>query len=475
MTDANALMLSGGDRRRISRRAMAGYDPTAEEQAMLAADMPALERNQKELALNALMSMIPGGAVARGLSAARGIPLALASTLGMSFGANEGEAQSRGRGAQVDPADAAAAAKLPEHLRPQYIDLAARNRMGALNRAERQQFMQMNTILSQSAAAGDAAAQQREANALTMAEEAKMKVMREAPQTFQERFGNAASYAPIAPLAAAFTTMLPTAVRGAMGKSAAAGEWRAATRAGLEATDAPTMALNHNISQGIAKKFPEPSVGNALTPYAIPATIGGIEGAAIANIPDEWNASLPPINPERAAYEAYLKELRSRLPPDHPAIARAESVMGGLPEMNPARKASLDYFSNPGQVIAKTGVGALQGAGGGALAASIGKWFHPSEGILPRGQTAALANRVAGSGVDDALAAVEKEAVAMRNVVPLPVERQRLQPLPQTAGTVEVPMPPRAPAGGYDPLAVQGDKFEAEIAAIKALIEQSRR
>lgn len=358
-------------------------------------------------------------------------------------GLNEAEAQQARAKANpnVPPEVRAAASKLPTELQGQYIDLATRAKTG-ISRAERETLNQLTGIIANSAKGADDAERQRLMDAGLRAEEARQRVMRDAPKTFQERFGDVASFVPVAPLIAAFGTTLPGSVVGSVGARRAASQWRDAANKGLNATDAPTLANQSALANAFEKKFPEPSIGNALAPYAIPAAIGGIEGAAIANIPDEWNASLPPMNPERAAYEAYLKEL----PANHPDYERAKRIYESLPETNPAREASLRYFQDGGQVFAKTAIGALQGAGGGALATTVGKWFAPSEKGLPRAQTQALRDRVAGTNIGPATGAIQAEGNAMGSVLPLPPPRPELAPAQA------------APAPGYDPLAIQAQR-----------------
>lgn len=410
--------------------------------------------------------MAAGGPIGRTVAAApraAGAAFGLLSGMG---GLNEAEAQAkRGASASVTQADRDAASVLPEPLRPQYIDLVSRSRAGILPRADREILGQLQGIIAKAATGKDDAERGRLAEAGTRAEEARQRVMRDAPKSFQERFGDAASYTPIAPLIAAMTTMAPIAVVGGRAAARTAGEWRAAANKGLNATDAPTLANSASLANAYEKQFPKPTVGNSLSPYAIPAAIGGIEGAGIANIPDEWNASLPPENPERKAYEAYLKEL----PANHPDYERAKRIYDSLPQTNPTRDAAISYFSDPGKFVPKTLIGALQGAGGGALATTIGKWFGPSEKSLPRAQTSALQSRLAGTTIDDASRAIGAESAAMGNVLPLPPARAQL-PAQTFAPPPPMPAPmpgPRAlpgpatppPAAGYDPLAIQSQKL----------------
>lgn len=411
--------------------------------------------------------MAAGGPIGRAVTAA---PRAAGLGLGMlagTGGLNEAEAQQQKAKANPNVPDdiRAMASRLPAELQGRYIDLAMRSRARSASATERQELNRLSEIITSSAKGANDAEQAGLMDAGLRANQARERVMRDAPKSFQERFGDAASWTPIAPLAAAFGTMLPVAGRNAMGASKAASQWRGAVDRGLGATDAPTLANSAALAKSYADKFPEQGVKSALAPYAIPAAIGGIEGAAIANIPDEWNASLPPENPERKAYEAYLKEL----PETHPDYARAKRIYDSLPLTNPARDAALSYFQNPGQVIAKTGIGALQGAGGGALATSIGKWFAPSEKSLPRAGTAALQARLAGTGMDDATRAIQSESAAMGSVLPLPPPRAQLPPAtyanpPPSPVPGPPPRPQLAPAqpppsGGYDPLAIQAQRI----------------
>jgi hypothetical protein len=375
-------------------------------------------------------------------TAPRTIGAGVGGLFGVSAG-NEAEAQSR-RGAPlpVDPADVAAAEKLPEHLRPQYLDLSARNRARQLNRAEREALTGMNKILSDSAAAGDAAAQARQAAEATRAEEARREVLSTAPKPFNEQFPTWNSLQGFLPLAVGAATTLPYALRGAAGASSAARAWRGAAERGMAATDAPTLATNNALAQAYARQFPAPSVGTTLSPYAVPATIGAIEGAGVANLPEAYNAFLPPENPEVRAYREYLKQL----PPDHPARARAERVLSELPQTMPARDAAFDHFGST-NFLRRMAVGALEGAGGAVFGTTLAKPFYPSEKGLPRAQTQALSDRVSGSGLDDATRAIQAESQAMGSVLPLPPARQQLmaQPLPPPV----MPAPVQTPS--YQP------------------------
>ncbi|MEQ1670701.1 MAG: hypothetical protein ABL893_07580 [Hyphomicrobium sp.] len=398
----------------------------------------------------------PVAAVGRAIAAApRAIGGAAGMFAGMSFG-NDSQAQQRGGAVKVDPADQAAAGKLPDYLREQYLDLATRNRAGQLNRAQRQQFMDMNRLLSETASAAEnaALAQKREQDGaalklqgeqLNRAEEARIRAMAGADKPFNEQFPTWNSMQGFLPLAVGAATTLPYAIRGAAGASGAALSWRQATSQGLSATDAPALAASNNLAQSYAKQFPPPSIGSTLSPYAVPATIGAMEGAAVANLPEAYNALLPAENPERKAYAEALK----MLPPGHPEYQRMKSVYDSLPQTMPARDAAFQHFGST-NFLKRMGVGALEGAGGAMFGVTAAKPFYPSEKSLPRAQTNALADRVGGRGLSEADAAIAGEAQAMGNVLPLPPARQQLppRPLPQQAPTA-LPQPVQTPA--YSP------------------------
>lgn len=387
----------------------------------------------------------PVAMAGRALAAApRAIGAVAGGMLGMSA-ANESEAQSRKGGPlPVDPADEAAAARLPEHLRPQYLDLAARNRARQLNRSEREQFTSMNRILSESAlaednagraraAADENAARTQRAAELTRAEEARQAVMRDAPKAFSDQFPTWNSLQGFLPLAVGAATTLPYAVRGGVGAARAAKDWRTAAQRGLDATDGPTLAAQNRLAQAYSQQFPPQSISTTLQPYAVPATIGAIEGAGVANLPEAYNAFLPATNPEVRAYQEYLKQL----PPGHPGRAAAEKAMAELPGTMPARDAAFDHFGST-NFLKRMGVGALEGAAGAVFGSTLAKPLYPSEKSLPRAQTNALLGRVSGEGLDDASRAIAAETRSIGTVLPLPPARQQLAPPPAAAAQAVV-------------------------------------
>lgn len=397
----------------------------------------------------------PYGMAGRGIAA---VPRAAGGAAGMLMGSgtlNDVEAQSKGAPAAVDPADQAAAAKLPEHLRPQYLDLAARSRARTLNRTERQQLDRMNDILAQSAAAADKAAlaeaektkdaeraeqaaknvqrQSMFAADLTRAEEARQKASANEMKPFSEQFPNWNAVQGFAPFAVGALSTLPIAGRAAYGASRAVGKWNKAVDEGLMATTPTDLAKSHATAQAYAAKFPEAGIGATMKPYAVPGVIGALEGAAVSNAPEAYNMFLPAVNPEKRGLQEYLKQL----PPDHPARPQAERVLAGLPDTIPEKDAAIKHFTSSA-FPARLATGALEGAGGAALATTLAKPFAPSPYGYPSAGTQALADRVEGKYLPQATKAIDAEAAAMGHVLPK-------APEPVVAPRYEPPAPPMQP------------------------------
>lgn len=404
--------------------------------------------------MEAAQMLFPYGKAAQAMMAA---PRATASALGSMglFGGSgaldDAEAQSRkGPAPKVDPADVSASEALPEKLRPQYLDLSARSRDRNLSRVERQQLDRLNDIVAQSAGAADKEAGKLRADQLTRAEEARMKSASSDMKPFGERFPEWNSVQGFMPAAIGALSTLPIAGRAAYGASRSVGKWNKAVDDGLKATNPGDLARSHAMAQAYNSKFPDGGISSTLKPYAVPAAIGGLEGAALSNAPEAYNMFLPSQNPEKKSLQEYLKQL----PPDHPARAQAERVLGSLPDTIPERDAALHHFTSS-SLPARLLTGAMEGAGGAALATTLAKPFAPSPYGYPRAGTQALSDRISGKHLGEATRAIDAEAAAMGHVLPTPpkrLEAVRHEAPQPSGGLLDLPpsppaLPPPQPAG----------------------------
>lgn len=108
--------------------------------------------------------------------------------------------------------------------------------------------------------------------------------------------------------------------------------------------------------------------GSALKNYGLPATVGGIGGAASNNIPLAYNAFMTePDNPQRRAYEAYAREL----PASHPRKGEFAEFARGLPEGNPVRAQAAKELYDPVKAAERMLFGAIEGVGGGIAGSDL--------------------------------------------------------------------------------------------------------
>lgn len=123
------------------------------------------------------------------------------------------------------------------------------------------------------------------------------------------------------------------------------------------ATGALTRALMKGGGSGFMKE------------YAVPGTIGALEGAALSNLPLVYNSNYTePDNPKRLAYEAYAREL----PPSHPRKAEYAAYAQGLPEKNPVQKVASQELYDPWKAAERMGFGALEGMIGSVVGGKVG-------------------------------------------------------------------------------------------------------
>lgn len=108
--------------------------------------------------------------------------------------------------------------------------------------------------------------------------------------------------------------------------------------------------------------------GSNLTNYYLPAGLGGMTGAASANLPLIGDALFAPAeNPDRRAYEAYGREL----PPTHPRKQEWLDYARGLPAANPTRTAASAELYDPTKLAERMGIGAVEGVLGGLVGADL--------------------------------------------------------------------------------------------------------
>lgn len=213
------------------------------------------------------------------------------------------------------------------------------------------------------------------------AEGVREQMLSEARKPFHEEFPTWSKVQAFAPAVAGALTMGGQAAVTAIGNRLKVGKWKDAIDAANNAKSAKARTRNADISEGYNTNVFPPNA-STIKPYGAAATLGGLEGGALTNAPEVYNAFLPPLNQERQAYEEYLK----RLPADHPERARVQELIASMPERNPYREAALDYFQSPA-VAVRTGVGVLEGIGGAAAGKTLGGLLEPS---LPRAEADAL-------------------------------------------------------------------------------------
>ena len=228
---------------------------------------------------------------------------------------------------------------------------------------------------------------------LSDAEATRRQMLNEAPKPFDREYPTWQKLQTVMPaLVAAGTATIP-AIADVVGARFGVKGWRNAIKDGFRpgATHADQKVAS-DIAQKYAKdQFPEKK--SELSKYLIMGGIGGLEGAGVANYPQYYNSNLPAVNPERAAYEEFIK----RLPAGEVGDAerkKAEDIIGSLPKKTQEREAALEYFGSPMTVGLRTGLGALEGVGGAIGMSKLLRSGMPSEANMPRPQTDALEKMV---------------------------------------------------------------------------------
>lgn len=247
-----------------------------------------------------------------------------------------------------------------------------------------------------------------------------------ADKPFAKQFPVWNSVQPFVPLALGAATTAPFLARAAVGEQKAVNAWNRAANKGLTATSADELASASRLTNAYADQFAKKPGGvkGIAASYPVPAAVGAVEGAVAANLPEAYNAMLPSENPERAAYSEYLKRLPAGADKE---AQQARGIMADLPPVQPERDAAFNHFGST-NFAKRMGVGALEGAGGGMLSATLSKGLTPSTWSRPTAQTEALRGRMAGTGLEDATRAIQAETQAMGSILPTPAARPQLPP-----------------------------------------------
>ena len=220
------------------------------------------------------------------------------------------------------------------------------------------------------------------------AEAVRRQMLGEAPKPFHQEYPNWAKIQPAVPALASAITVGGTALVDALASRIGARNWRKAANLGLKTTNPEEMRVASDTASRYGKAFPEGK--SELPKYLAAGGVGALEGAGLTNYPEYYNANLPGANPERAAYEEYVK----RLPAGRPEIEKAQALIKDMPEKNLARESALAYFDKPLAVTMRTGLGAIEGAAGAVAGTKASGAAGPREVNLPRPQTYALSERL---------------------------------------------------------------------------------
>ena len=203
------------------------------------------------------------------------------------------------------------------------------------------------------------------------AEAARDKALGEVRPDFETRFPGWASLQHTIPIGAGAITGAILGGKGAYADRKAMNRWwDAVTGAQQNAKKAPAKAAAQTeIARHHSANMPEATFGSQLGAYALPASLGAAEGAALANMPQIHDSLLPSQNPQRRAWEQY----RNTLPMDHPDRERAQAIIDSMPERNPAQKAGQEALTDWPRMATRTGIGIAEGAGGALVGKNSGR------------------------------------------------------------------------------------------------------
>jgi hypothetical protein len=106
--------------------------------------------------------------------------------------------------------------------------------------------------------------------------------------------------------------------------------------------------------------------GSVAKNYLLPGALGATGGITAANVPLAYNSLYTdPDNPEKAAYQAYSREL----PPTHPRKKEFGDYAAGLPDKNPVREHAAAEFYDPPKLAERAVLGGVEGVAGGLVGA----------------------------------------------------------------------------------------------------------
>jgi hypothetical protein len=137
--------------------------------------------------------------------------------------------------------------------------------------------------------------------------------------------------------------------------------------------------------------------GQVVKDYALPALTGTAAGFTAANAPLAYDAFYTdPDNPQKAAYQAYSREL----PQGHPRKQEFGEFAKGLPDKNPVREqAGKEFYDDFGK---RLGMSAIEGGGGALLGSDSVR--SVAKALLGRGRSAAPAMEAGPMAAPRALA-----------------------------------------------------------------------
>jgi hypothetical protein len=224
------------------------------------------------------------------------------------------------------------------------------------------------------------------------AEAVRQDILDSSRKPFEQAHPDWASRQWLIPGSVAALTAIALRAPGTVSALGQAGRWWGAIRAARDVAASPAARADARIlAERLEQEMPAKTWQDTFKAYATPALIGSTEGAALSNTPEFYNLFLPPKNPERLAYEEYMK----RLPDGAPEIARTVELLKTLPEDNPARKAALAHFGDIKPAIVRAVSGAGEGFVGAFSGTTLSKVPGPYEAGLPRAETRALIDAAA--------------------------------------------------------------------------------
>lgn len=227
---------------------------------------------------------------------------------------------------------------------------------------------------------------------LQEADDERQRILGAAPKPFREEYPNLTKMWFAIPIAAGALEAALLRMPKALSLQGQAQRWWEAVNTARTSTNPIARANSRILAERLEQAMPEPTKRSIAGFYAGPALAAGLSGAGVANLPEFYDLfTLPAINPERRAYEEYLK----RLPNNHPEVQRTVEMLRSIPQDNPHYQAALRHFAEIKPFIVKAVEGAIEGIGGAALITSGAKAISPWESSLPRAETRALLDSAA--------------------------------------------------------------------------------